>query len=123
MRPLFFFCCAVIFIACSNEGDPGACKNDSDATCIEYGRSQGAAGKRMCGSDKKWLPGDKACPKENRLGTCLKENGRVASIVYGGPPNNYTPSAAKNACEWGGGVFTGGSSPLGASSPAGSSSR
>src|SRR5688572_26266919 len=111
---------------CSNEGDPGACKTDSDGSCVEYGRSQGAAGKRMCGSGKTWVAGEKACPKDGRLGTCLKEGGKVNAIMYSGPPNNYSRSAAKNACEWGGGVFTeAAGSPAGSSPPdrAGSSSH
>ncbi len=115
-RALFILAPALLVFACSNEGDPGACKNDSDATCIEYPRSQGAAGKRMCDSNKTWIAGEKACPKENRLGTCIKEGGKTSAFMYGGPPNNYTASAAKNACEWGGGVFTASSPPAGSAS-------
>jgi hypothetical protein len=96
---------AVGIAACSTEGEPGACQNESEGTCVEYGRSQGAAGKRMCGSGKKWIPGDKSCPKPGRLGTCLKEKGSVAAIMYSGPPNNFSSSAAKNTCEWAGGIF------------------
>ena len=49
--------------------------------------------------------GEKSCPGENRLGTCTKEKGTVTEIVYGGAPNNYSVSTAKNACEFKGGVF------------------
>jgi hypothetical protein len=90
-------------IACSNVGEPGSCFRPADNTCVEYGRPSGAAGKRLC-SGMTWTPGDKTCPAAGRLGVCIKPSG--SEYVYGGSPNDYTPSGAKNACEWAGGVFT-----------------
>lgn len=105
MRSLLFFCVASLLAACSNEGEPGSCYREPDNACVEYGKSMGGAGKRLC-SAFKWTEGPQSCPKENRLGTCLKEKGAVSEIVYGGSPNNYSVATAKNACEFKGGVFT-----------------
>jgi hypothetical protein len=99
--------CAVFIgsttVGCSNEGEPGSCFRPRDNACVEYGRAQGAAGKRLC-SGMTWTAGDKSCPSAGRLGTCVKKSG--PEHLYGGAPNNYSPSSAKNACEWAGGVFT-----------------
>lgn len=108
---------ALLPSACS-EGEPGACFRETEGVCVEYPKSQGAAGKRMC-SGMKWIPGENACPHDNRLGTCLKEGGKVAEVQYGGPPNNASASSAKNACEWKGGVFK----PAGAASASGSAAH
>jgi len=99
--------------ACSNEGEAGSCYRDPDNACVEYGKSMGGAGKRLCSSFK-WMPGEKSCPKENRLGTCTKEKGTVTEIVYAGPPNNYSAPVAKNTCEFKGGVFLAASADAGA---------
>lgn len=106
MRTLLLPLLFVVRIAagCSNEGEPGSCYRTPDNACVEYGKSMGGAGKRLC-SAFKWTPGAQSCPKEDRLGTCLKEKGAVTEIVYGGAPNNYTAATAKNACEFKGGIF------------------
>ena len=116
MRPLVFFV-AVGLVACSNEGDPGSCYRDRDNACVEYGRAKAGAGKRLC-DGMRWIPGERSCPTEGRLGACVKKTG--SDYVYGGPPNNYSLTAAKNACEWGGGVFLAGSA---ATPPPAASSR
>jgi hypothetical protein len=89
--------------ACSNEGEPGSCYRSNDNACVDYDRSQGAAGKRMC-SGMKWTHGARSCPTENRLGACARKGG--TEWLYGGAPNNYTPASARSACEWDRGVFT-----------------
>jgi len=94
----------LLLAACSNKGEPGSCYREPDNACVEYGASMGGAGKRLCSSFK-WTPGEKSCPAENRLGTCIKEKGGVTEYVYGGAPNNYTKPSAKNACEFRGGTF------------------
>lgn len=96
---------SILAAGCSNEGEPGSCYRSPDNACVEYGRAMGGAGKRLCSSFT-WTPGEKSCPKDDRLGTCLKEKGSVNEIVYGGSPNNYSAATAKNACEFKGGVFT-----------------
>lgn len=102
MRWMLFL--SVFLVACKDEGEPGSCYRSSDNACVEYGSAMGAAGKRLCSSFT-WHAGEKSCPAENRLGTCTKEKGAVTEIVYGGAPNNYSVSTAKNACEFKGGVF------------------
>ena len=94
---------ALLGAACSNEGEPGSCYRPHDNACIDYDRAQGAAGKRLC-SGMRWTAGEKSCPPADRLGSCTKKSG--AEWFYGGPPNNYSASSAKTACEWAGGVFT-----------------
>lgn len=101
---LTFLLVILAISGCSEEGEPGACYRASENACTEYGRSQGAAGKRMC-SGKKWIPGTKACPMEGRLGTCIKAGSNTSDIIYSGPPNNFTVGSAKNSCDWAGGVF------------------
>jgi hypothetical protein len=93
----------MLVAACSNEGEPGSCYRDHDNACVDYGRPQGAAGKRMC-SGMKWTSGEKSCPTANRIGACTKQSG--TEWLYSGAPNNYNASSAKSACEFGGGVFT-----------------
>lgn len=106
MRPVLSVLVLVLVLAgCSNEGQPGSCYRDPDNACVEYGQPMAGAGKRLC-SAFKWSEGAQSCPKDNRLGTCIKEKGAVTEIVYGGAPNNYTVATAKNACEFKGGVFT-----------------
>src|SRR5262245_41755127 len=97
-------CCAVLTTGCSTEAEPGSCYRAPDNACVDYGRAQAAAGKRMC-SGLKWTTGEKSCPKENRLGACTRAKDQ-AEWLYGGAPNNYNLSSARSACEFGGGVFT-----------------
>ena len=104
MRVFFVALLVALVGACSDKGEPGSCYRQPDNACIEYGASMGGAGKRLCSSFK-WTPGAQSCPKENRLGTCIKEKGKVNELVYGGPPNNFTVPVAKNTCEFKGGVF------------------
>jgi hypothetical protein len=100
---LFLGLAALANGACSREGEPGSCFRERENLCLEYDRVQGAAGKRMC-SGMTWTGGASSCPSASRLGTCVKQSG--AEYVYGGAPNNYTPSSAKTWCEWARGVFT-----------------
>jgi hypothetical protein len=103
MKPLLLSI-GLILAGCKDEGEPGSCYRNPDNACVEYGKAMGAAGKRLC-SAFTWRAGEKSCPAENRLGTCTKEKGTVTEVVYGGAPNNYTVSTAKNACDFKGGVF------------------
>jgi hypothetical protein len=99
---------ALVFLAgvtgCSNEGEPGSCYREPDNACVSYGAPMAGAGKRLCSSFR-WIPGEKSCPAEGRLGTCTKEKGAVTELVFGGAPNNYNVATARNACELKGGVF------------------
>ncbi|MBX3199570.1 MAG: hypothetical protein KF894_15655 [Labilithrix sp.] len=88
-------------VACSND-EPGSCFRGHDNACIDYDRPQAAAGKRMC-AGMTWTPGEKSCPRNDRLGSCTRSGG--AEWVYAGPPNNYGPASAKSACELNGGTF------------------
>jgi hypothetical protein len=76
---------------------PGSCWRDRDSACTEYAADRAIAGKRMCGSFT-WREGASTCPAENRLGTCTAQGGGVVEILYGGPPNHYTPEAARGEC-------------------------
>jgi hypothetical protein len=96
---------SMLFLGCSNQGEPGSCYRTPDNACVEYGKPMGGAGKRLC-SAFTWRAGAQSCPAENRLGTCIKEKGTLTEIVYGGAPNNYSVATAKNACDFKGGVFT-----------------
>jgi hypothetical protein len=101
----------VALASCSNSGEPGACFRETEGTCVQYGRPQGAAGKRMCDKNK-WIAGEKACPTEKRLGLCTHKGDKAPEYLYGGPPNNYTSASARNHCDFAGGFFE----PAGASS-------
>jgi len=90
--------------SCSNEGEPGGCFREHEGTCVQYGRPQGAAGKRMCDKNK-WIAGEKACPMEKRLGSCTYKGDKAPEFLYGGAPNNYTSSSARNHCDFAGGFF------------------
>lgn len=95
---------ALLGAACSKEGEPGSCYRPNDNACVDYDRTQAAAGKRLC-SGMTWTPGEKSCPPANRLGSCSKKDG--TEWLYSGPPNNYNATSAKSACELGSsGVFT-----------------
>ena len=104
MKRWFVLGIALLLVACKDEGEAGSCYRAPDNACVEYGKAMGGAGKRLC-SAFTWKAGAQSCPGENRLGTCTKEKGAVTEIVYGGAPNNYSVSTAKNACEFKGGVF------------------
>jgi hypothetical protein len=99
MRAALF---ALVLIACKSDADPGSCYRERDNACVDYGRAQAAAGKRLC-TGYRWTPGEGTCPKDGRIGTCARD-GRD-EFLYSGPPNQLTPSAAKTICESGGGVF------------------
>ncbi len=96
---------ALVFLflaACSKNAEPGSCYRARDNACAQYARSEAAAGKRMCtGFD--WTAGEDSCPRANHLGICRKD-GREETL-YAGPPNQYTPEAAKSVCETSGGHF------------------
>lgn len=91
--------------ACTARGEPGGCFRDKDNACVEYGAEQAVGGKRLC-AGYTWLPGERACPKDGRVGTCRREGGRVAEYVYGGPPNRFTAASAKTTCEASAGTFS-----------------
>lgn len=95
---------SVVFASsgCSREGEAGSCFRERENVCVEYGRLQGAAGKRLC-SGMTWTTGEKSCPSAGRIGTCMKSSG--AEYMYRGAPNDYSSTGAKTACEWAGGVF------------------
>lgn len=82
----------------------GACLRERDSTCTPYGPDTVAAGKRMC-QGFRWLDGASACPKENVLGTCVREGGRVRELMYGGPPNYFAPDVAEHVCARNSGMF------------------
>lgn len=103
---LFAACSACA--GCAKDADPGSCYRARDNACSEYGRAVAAAGKRMC-TGFAWRAGASSCPLENRLGLCTKD-GRD-DILYAGPPNQFTPAAAKSACESGGGHFVAAPAP------------
>jgi hypothetical protein len=93
----------LVLVACSREGEAGSCFRQPENLCIDFDRSQAAAGKRMC-SGLTWTAGEKTCPVAGRLGGCAKA-GHV-EYLYAGAPNNYAPASAKSACEYAGGTFT-----------------
>lgn len=96
---------AIALAACKRDAAPGSCYRTPDNACVEYGRSEAAAGKRLC-AGLTWSAGEKSCPVQNRLGTCAKRDEHTTELLYSGPPNNFTPASAKSACEHAGGVFT-----------------
>ncbi len=102
MRLLFAAAIVVAACGCSRDGEPGSCYRDRDNACVEHGRAQAAAGKRMC-SGFRWTPGEGSCPKEGRIGTCTRDG--KDELLYAGPPNQFTPAAAKALCESSGGSF------------------
>lgn len=83
---------------------PGACLRERDGTCTPYAAESATAGKRMC-QGFRWLEGPDACPKENVLGTCVREGGSVRELMYGGPPNYFAPDVAEHACSRNKGMF------------------
>ncbi len=104
-RPVPAVVLGLLLVGCSAQGEAGSCHRAHDNACVEYTRPQGAAGKRMCASaGLTWTTGEKSCPAPNRVGTCTKKDEGV-EVLYGGPPNNFTATTAKSACEFGGGVF------------------
>jgi hypothetical protein len=76
---------------------PGSCWRARDSACTEYAADRAIAGKRMCGGFT-WREGASSCPAENRLGICTSQGGGVVEILYSGPPNHYTPEAARGEC-------------------------
>ena len=86
---------------------PGSCYRDSDNACTEYGSDKSAAGKRLC-TGHRWTTGTNSCPIQGRVGRCSREGGKWVDHMYSGPPNQFTPEAAKAACETGGGTFASG---------------
>lgn len=104
MRTWLLSLLVLVAAGCSKEGEPGSCYRSPDNACVEYGKAMGGAGKRLC-SAFTWTEGAQSCPKDGRLGTCIKEKGAVTELVYGGTPNNYDVATARNACELKGGVF------------------
>lgn len=92
----------LVLAACKKPaGEAGSCRRD-DNTCVAFGAESGTAGKRMCNAGV-WTPGEKSCPP-GALGTC--KHADETELVYGGPPNNFTPASARSACEFKGGTFT-----------------
>ena len=102
--PLRFVPTFVILLAlgCTPKGEPGSCFRDKDNACVEYGPDQAVGGKRLC-AGYTWLAG--ACPKEGRVGACVKDGAKTVEYVYSGAPNRFTPEAAKAACGTAGGAF------------------
>ncbi|HEY8073597.1 MAG TPA: hypothetical protein VIF62_05800 [Labilithrix sp.] len=97
---------ALVFLllaACSKDADPGSCYRARDNACAEYGRTEAAAGKRMC-TGFEWRAGASSCPSENRIGLCNKD--AHDDIVYSGPPNMFDVKAATTWCESLGGHFS-----------------
>lgn len=99
MRPALF---AIALAACTHDAEPGSCYRERDNACVELGRAQAAAGKRLC-TGFRWTAGEGTCPKDNRIGTCRRD--AHDEILYGGPPNQFTPDVAKTQCEAAGGSF------------------
>jgi hypothetical protein len=102
MRVLVAGALVLVVGACSRDGEPGSCFKEKDNVCLEFDKASGTAGQRLC-AGYKWTPGAGSCPKADRLGTCTHQ-GQV-EIYLGGPPNRFTPAAAKSVCESSGGTF------------------
>lgn len=93
-------------VGCSKaSGSPGSCYRERDNTCSEHGAAESLAAQRMC-QGFRWTSGESTCPKDGRLGTCVREDGHVTETMYAGPPNQYTPDIARTVCERAGGTFT-----------------
>ena len=90
-----------LLAACHPDSEPGACLREKDNACVEYDRDTATAGKSKCVGFS-WT---NACPAENRLGSCVREAGKVVETMYAGAPNHYTAAIAKQTCEGSGGAF------------------
>ncbi|AKU94218.1 hypothetical protein AKJ09_00882 [Labilithrix luteola] len=94
-----------VVVGCSKQsGSPGSCYRERDSTCTEYSAAESVAAQRMC-QGFRWTSGTNTCPKENRIGACVRENGHVTEMMYSGPPNQFTPDIARSTCERAGGTF------------------
>ena len=96
-----FVVLALALAACHRPaGEAGSChKNDN--TCVAFSAEDGVAGKRMC-AGAGWTPGEKTCPAGS-LGTCQYPG--ETSVMYAGPPNNFTVASARSTCDFKGGSF------------------
>lgn len=98
-----FTAVALLAVGCGKKGDAdapkgGICDHTDEGTCEEFKSSALGLAEGFCKAGGGTYVKDKACGKDNLLGSCAKESGDK-HMFYAGNGKNMTAEDAKKECE------------------------